>query len=441
MDNTNKTFIIAEIAQAHEGSFNQCFAFIDAAKECGVDAVKFQTHIAQAESTSKEEWRKKFSFKNETRFEYWQRMGFSGSEWKQLKEYTHKKGLYFISSPFSEEAVDLLLDLDLDFWKVASGEVLSYSMLDKMIKSKKHIFVSTGMSSWDEIDEFVGYLKYYKASFTLLQCSTAYPTTPKVLGLNIVTEMQNRYHCQVGLSDHYHYVFKELQVRDLWGCFFISQQPYLTKHLLNVHRVHLLLGLYGGADVHKKMEEFFDLNSIDYKENEIFKKSVYLRQTNDEATTQVKKIINYYLSASEQNELLDKMAQKYLKESIEQYYLLPSQIQQMYDAGMLIGSHGVNHSLMSKLSKEEQTFELCESFSFIKQLLGPEWLAAYCHPYGGKLSYNTETLEILKNLNCIFGFAVDPRDIVNTDFDDNNIYTLPRFDCNQFPFGKAISIL
>lgn len=244
-----------------------------------------------------------------------------------------------------------------------------------------------------------------------------------------------------GLSDHYHYVFKELQARDLWGCFFISQQPYLTKHLLNVHRVHLLLGLYGGADVHKKIEEFFDLNSIDYKESEIFKKSVYLRQTNDEATTQVKKIINYYLSASEQNELLDKIAQKYLKESIEQYYLLPSQIQQMNDAGMLIGSHGVNHSLMSKLNKEEQTFELCESFSFIKQLLGPEWLATYCHPYGGKLSYNAETLEILKNLNCVFGFAVDPRDIVNTDFDDNNIYTLPRSDCNQFPFGKAISIL
>lgn len=202
MYKTNKTLIIAEIAQAHEGSFNQCFAFIDAAKECGVDAIKFQTHIAQAESTPKEEWRKKFSFKDETRFEYWQRMGFSASEWKQLKEYTHKKGLYFISSPFSEEAVDLLLDINLDFWKVASGEVLSYSMLDKMIKSKKHIFISTGMSSWDEIDEFVGYLKYHKASFTLLQCSTAYPTTPKVLGLNIIKEMQSRYHCQIGLSDH-----------------------------------------------------------------------------------------------------------------------------------------------------------------------------------------------------------------------------------------------
>ena len=225
-----KTLIVAEIAQGHEGSFNQCFAFIDAAKLCGADAVKFQTHIAEEESTTSESWRKKFSFKKETRYEYWKRMEFSFDEWQQLKNYTHKKGLYFMSTPFSEAAVELLKKVDIDFWKVGSGEVLSYNMLDKMIASGKHIYVSTGMSSWEEMDEFIGYLKKNKAQFTILQCTTAYPCDATGIGLNILSEIKKRYHCDVGFSDHSGEIFPAL-VATYLGASIIEVHFTLSKFM------------------------------------------------------------------------------------------------------------------------------------------------------------------------------------------------------------------
>ena len=103
----NCTAIIAEVAQAHEGSLGMAHAFIDAAATAGVDAVKFQTHIATAESTALEPWRVKFSQQDETRFDYWKRMEFTAEQWAGLKTHADEKGLVFLSSPFSGEAVEL----------------------------------------------------------------------------------------------------------------------------------------------------------------------------------------------------------------------------------------------------------------------------------------------------------------------------------------------
>ena len=90
-----KPFIIAEIAQSHEGSFGQAMAFIDIAAECGADAIKFQTHIAEEESTPKEPWRIKFSNQDKTRYDYWNRMSFDKDLWLKLKEHAEKKKIGF----------------------------------------------------------------------------------------------------------------------------------------------------------------------------------------------------------------------------------------------------------------------------------------------------------------------------------------------------------
>ena len=99
----NRCFIIAEIAQAHDGSLGMAHAYVDAAADSGADAVKFQTHIAAEESTIDEPWRVKFSPQDDTRYEYWQRMEFSGEQWAGLADHARDKGLIFLSTPFSIE--------------------------------------------------------------------------------------------------------------------------------------------------------------------------------------------------------------------------------------------------------------------------------------------------------------------------------------------------
>src|SRR5215470_15470826 len=99
--------IIAEVAQAHDGSLGMAHAYIDAAAHAGADAVKFQTHLAAAESSPAEPWRVKFSYQDATRFDYWRRMEFTEPQWIGLHEHAGDNGLKFLSSPFSLEAVEL----------------------------------------------------------------------------------------------------------------------------------------------------------------------------------------------------------------------------------------------------------------------------------------------------------------------------------------------
>ena len=120
------TLLIGEIAQAHDGSLGTALAYIDAVADAGADAVKFQTHIAAAESTPHEPWRVHFSPQDETRYDYWKRMEFREEHWTLLKERAASRGLQFISSPFSLEAVELLCRVGVDAWVGRpTGEVIS----------------------------------------------------------------------------------------------------------------------------------------------------------------------------------------------------------------------------------------------------------------------------------------------------------------------------
>lgn len=194
--------IIGEVAQAHDGSLGMAHAFIDAIATAGADAVKFQTHIAAAESTPHEPWRVKFSKQDETRFDYWKRMEFTEKQWLELKQHADGRGLLFLSSPFSLEAVELLTRIGMAAWKVASGEVSTAQMLERMAASKLPILLSTGMSSLNEIDEIVEQVKRVGSPLAVMQCASAYPCPPEKVGLNMIPLFRERYGCAVGLSDH-----------------------------------------------------------------------------------------------------------------------------------------------------------------------------------------------------------------------------------------------
>ena len=195
-------YIIAEIAQAHDGSLGIAHSYIDALADTGVHAIKFQTHIAEAESSIYEPFRVKFSYEDASRFDYWKRMEFTKEQWAGLKSHCEDKGIEFISSPFSCAAVDLLEALNVRKYKIGSGEVSNFLMLEKIAGTGKEIILSSGMSSWNELDSTIDFLKPFGNKLSVLQCTTAYPTVAGQWGLGIIPLLKERYHLPTGFSDH-----------------------------------------------------------------------------------------------------------------------------------------------------------------------------------------------------------------------------------------------
>ena len=204
----NEVYIIAEISQNHDGSLGQAHAFIDAVAGTGVDAIKFQTHIAEAESTPDEPFRVKFSYEDKTRYDYWKRMEFTYEQWEELYHHAKKAGLDFLSSVFSVEAFEMLQAIGIPAWKLGSGEVFNKYLVDKMAETGKPILLSSGMSTYEDIDKQVEQVK--NNLYAIMQCTTAYPCPPEEIGLNVIPIMKDRYHCPIGLSDHSGTIFPSL---------------------------------------------------------------------------------------------------------------------------------------------------------------------------------------------------------------------------------------
>jgi N,N'-diacetyllegionaminate synthase len=194
------TFIIAEVGSVHDGSLGNALCLIDAAAECGVNAVKFQTHIAEAE-TLPDAPMPPF-FKGEPRFEYFKRTGFTLEQWQRVKERCEQCSVVFLSSPFSEAAVDLLERVGIQQYKIPSGEISNLPMLEKIAKLNKPVLLSSGMSSWTELDAAVQTFRKFHSQLTVLQCTSEYPCGYERVGLNVMIEMRERYGLPVGLSDH-----------------------------------------------------------------------------------------------------------------------------------------------------------------------------------------------------------------------------------------------
>jgi N,N'-diacetyllegionaminate synthase len=217
MENGSNTscLIVGEIAQAHDGSLGTAHAYIDAIANAGADGVKFQTHIAAAESTPGEPWRIKFSPQDESRYDYWKRMEFSEEQWRGLKSHADERNLLFLSSPFSIEAFELLSRIGVQAWKIASGEVSNLPLVEKIITTGQPIMLSSGMSNLAELDEAVRMIKNNKNDLTLFQCTSAYPAPAEKIGLNLMEEFRQRYGCKVGLSDHSGTIFTGLAAATL----------------------------------------------------------------------------------------------------------------------------------------------------------------------------------------------------------------------------------
>jgi N,N'-diacetyllegionaminate synthase len=205
-----RCLVIGEVALTHDGSLGLAHAFVDAIANAGADAVKFQAHIAAAESTPAEPFRVKFSRQDATRYEYWRRMEFTEDQWRGLAGHCRDRGVLFIASPFSIQAVEMLERIGQPIWKVASGETSNAQLLDRMLDTGAPVLLSTGMSPLEEIDAAVARVKSRRAAVGVFQCTTAYPCPPEKVGLNLVAFYRERYGCWVGLSDHSATIFPGL---------------------------------------------------------------------------------------------------------------------------------------------------------------------------------------------------------------------------------------
>lgn len=201
-DNSKHCQIVAEVAQAHDGSLGLAHAFIDSAARAGADAIKFQTHLADAESSPSEPWRVRFSPQDETRYDYWRRMEFTEPQWMGLRKHADEAGIAFLSSPFSVEAAELLKRVGVAAWKIASGELTNPMLLDCVTETGWPVYLSTGMSTLEEIDRAVERLARKNVPVTVFQCTSEYPCPPERIGLNMLRFFRERYGQGVGLSDH-----------------------------------------------------------------------------------------------------------------------------------------------------------------------------------------------------------------------------------------------
>jgi N,N'-diacetyllegionaminate synthase len=191
--------IIFEVGSVHDGSLGNALRAIDFARESGATHVKFQAHIAEAESLYDAPSPSYFS--GETRWEYFNRTGFSEAQWVKLARHSNEVGVGFVVSPFSIEAVDLLEAIGVEAYKIPSGEVTNIPMLEKISELGKPVFLSTGMSNWGEIDRAVSVFQNVE-DLSVLQCTSCYPCPPEKVGLNIIPKMLSRYERSVGFSDH-----------------------------------------------------------------------------------------------------------------------------------------------------------------------------------------------------------------------------------------------
>jgi peptidoglycan/xylan/chitin deacetylase (PgdA/CDA1 family) len=235
---------------------------------------------------------------------------------------------------------------------------------------------------------------------------------------------------------HFDFVFQELCDRGLWGIFYAPMLPYAQSKVLDVHRIHLLCGAFEGVPLYQACMSLVSEEMIVDSKRKEFRDETYVHQNNYEGINDFKRLLNYYISYQFRESIIDEICNRFdFKIDTTNFYITQDGLVQMNRAGMVIGSHSFTHPLMSKLNVEDQKKEIVDSFSLLGEI-GVINERTYCHPYGGFISFNSDTVKLLGESGVRYSFNVEPREINATDFVQSKQF-LPRFDCNLFDFGKA----
>ncbi|MWV70766.1 polysaccharide deacetylase family protein [Helicobacter saguini] len=172
-----------------------------------------------------------------------------------------------------------------------------------------------------------------------------------------------------GLKCHYEYVFGEFKKRNLFGLFFIPTGVYERSKALDVHRIHYLTGSIKSKDLYEYAKKITQDSMLEHREK--FENTTYLKQDNDFYTQEFKRLFNYYIKYEFRESLLDNVVEHFCGgyDIFANYYLSESEIMEMDSQNMFIGSHSVNHFVLSKLNKMEQSSEIVNSFKLLEKVL------------------------------------------------------------------------
>ncbi len=202
--NKKNPLIIAEIGQAHEGSEGLVHSMIDALCEVECDAIKFQIHLADLESSLEDQFRINFSYEDKTRYDYWKRIEFTELQWTRIINHCKAKDIIVGASVFSIEALEIAIKNKVDFLKIGSGDLLFDDLINSVSNIELPVIISSGMANWEELSnissKFISHKK--KDLFSILHCTTQYPTEPERIGFNNVKAIEEKLEVVSGLSDH-----------------------------------------------------------------------------------------------------------------------------------------------------------------------------------------------------------------------------------------------
>lgn len=236
-----------------------------------------------------------------------------------------------------------------------------------------------------------------------------------------------------GFKDHI-YAAEILKKHNSVGLFFIPTLPLKNNTILDVHKTHLIVGKVNGLEAVNELEKYLNKNKIDnyYNQKEKLKYQVAYKKHNDEFyKKKFKKIMNYYGNLELKHKILNYLLRKFeINVKSQDYYLNKKEIKYLSSLGMIIGSHSESHILLSRLNYKKQFKEINNSKIFLEKIINKN-IDIFCYPYGGKISYNFDTLKILKKLKFKLAYSVERRDITAKDL-KLRPYELPRYDCNLF---------
>lgn len=200
------TIIIAEAGVNHNGSVKLAKQMIEEAARAGADYIKFQTFKSEklvSKYAQKADYQKKTTGNNESQLQMLEKLALSYDDFVELKKYCEQIGIGFLSTPFDEDSIRFLDSLDMDFWKIPSGEITNYPYLVQIAQTGRDIVLSTGMCEMDEIADAMKVLEESGAgNISLLHCNTEYPTPYEDVNLLAMKQMRTAFKKQVGYSDH-----------------------------------------------------------------------------------------------------------------------------------------------------------------------------------------------------------------------------------------------
>lgn len=238
-----------------------------------------------------------------------------------------------------------------------------------------------------------------------------------------------------GFRDHYDVVYPELAERGLWGVFYVPTKPIVDHEILDVHKVHILLGELETARLLSMLRERVSEEMVPHRKRADFR-TTYEHHDDTDNVKIIKRTLNFYLMEKYRSSVLDQILEAAsLDPRWDDFYATAEEFREMHRNGMVIGAHTVSHPVLSKLDRGEQLAEISGSLEHLTRRLGDLKAKTFCYPYGLPSSYDDRTIEIVRELGFDWAFAVQSKDISVSDLRDR--YTLPRYDCNELPHGEA----